>query len=132
MRSASIRTARCSRAIDGASLRTARIGDRILVNKFIYGAKTPDRIPFTGILLPYLQLPALRSPRRGDIVVFHYPEDLKVDFVKRLAGLPGDTLEIRDGPEELLLQPVPIPIRDRGGHRLPASSSSKAQESSVT
>lgn len=83
--------------VDGASLSTARIGDRILVNKFIYGAKTPDRIPFTGILLPYLQLPALRSPRRGDIVVFHYPEDLKIDFVKRLAGLPGDTLEIRDG-----------------------------------
>ena len=42
-----------------------------------------------------------------------------------------DPLEIREGPEELLLQPVPIPIRDRG-HRLPASSSSKAQESSVT
>jgi signal peptidase I len=95
---------RCS--VDGSSLRTARIGDRILVNKFIYGSKTPDRIPFTGILLPYLKLPALRPPRRGDIVVFHYPEDLKVDFVKRLAGLPGESLEIREG--RILIDGKPV------------------------
>jgi len=82
---------------DHVRLKTRRTGDRILVNKFIYGAKTPDRIPFTAILLPYLQLPALRSPRRGDIVVFHYPENLKQDFVKRLIGLPGETLEIKNG-----------------------------------
>jgi signal peptidase I len=96
--------------VDGSSLRTARIGDRILVNKFIYGSKTPDRIPFTGILLPHLKLPALRPPRRGDIVVFHYPEDLKVDFVKRLAGLPGETLEIRDGRILIDGQPLTDPV----------------------
>lgn len=82
---------------DHVRLKTMRTGDRILVNKFIYGAKTPDRIPFTATLLPYLRLPALRSPRRGDIVVFHYPENLKQDFVKRLVGLPGETLEIKRG-----------------------------------
>ncbi len=82
---------------DKVKLKATRIGDRILVNKFIYGARTPDKIPFTGILLPYLQFPALREPRRGDIVVFHYPENLSQDYVKRLAGLPGDTIEIRDG-----------------------------------
>ncbi|MFH1038082.1 MAG: signal peptidase I [PVC group bacterium] len=82
---------------DGTPLVLEHIGDKILVNKFIYGARTPDRIPYTSILLPYLQLPALRKPRRGDIVVFHYPEDVSIDYVKRLVGLPGETIEIRDG-----------------------------------
>ncbi len=63
-------------------------GDRILVNKFIYGAE----VPFVGI-----RLPAFRQPQRGDVVVFRYPEDPKKDFIKRLVALPGETLEIRNG-----------------------------------
>ncbi|MCX5669119.1 MAG: signal peptidase I [Candidatus Omnitrophica bacterium] len=63
-------------------------GDLILVNKFIYGAK----IPFTN-----LRLPALRQPKRGDVIVFIYPEDKSKDFIKRLVGLPGDLVEIKGG-----------------------------------
>ena len=63
-------------------------GDLILVNKFIYGAK----VPFTN-----LRLPALRQPRRGDVIVFIYPEDKKKDYIKRLVGLPGDSIEIKGG-----------------------------------
>jgi len=64
-----------------------RPGDRIFVNKFIYGAK----IPFTGI-----RFPKLRDPERGDIMVFISPVDRKKYLVKRLVGLPGDIVEIKD------------------------------------
>jgi len=84
-------------AVDGTELEIEHVGDKILVTKFLYGPRTPDRIPFTGILLPFFQLPAIRGPRRGDIVVFHFPEDLSVDYVKRLVGLPGEEIEIRKG-----------------------------------
>ncbi|HPM43423.1 MAG TPA: signal peptidase I, partial [Candidatus Omnitrophota bacterium] len=72
----------------GSMIPTFKVGDRIFVNKFIYGA----RIPFTEI-----RLPAMRDPRRGDIVVFVSPEDKKKDFVKRLIAIGGETIEIRDG-----------------------------------
>ena len=66
---------------------TLYVGDHILVNKFLFGT----RIPFTDIkLLP------LRNPRRLDIVVFKYPQDESKDFIKRVIGEPGDTVEVRD------------------------------------
>jgi signal peptidase I len=63
-------------------------GDFLLVNKLVYGAQ----IPFTNKTLP-----AIRKPRRGDVIVFQYPEDLTKNFVKRLVGVPGDTLAMEDG-----------------------------------
>lgn len=71
----------------GSMLPTLQIGDHILVNKFIYGTK----IPFTDrIIIPF------KTPQRGDIIVFKFPEDEKKDFIKRVIGLPGDVVEIRD------------------------------------
>ncbi|MDD5595867.1 MAG: signal peptidase I [Candidatus Omnitrophica bacterium] len=63
-------------------------GDIILVNKFIYGA----RVPFMD-----WRLPALRQPKRGDVVVFIYPENPKKDFIKRLVATGGETVEIKSG-----------------------------------
>jgi len=72
-------------------------GDRILVNKFIYGAK----IPFTSF-----RLPALRVPKRGDVIVFIYPQDTRRDFIKRLVAGPGETVEIKNGVVYINGQPL--------------------------
>lgn len=76
----------------GSMLSTLQIGDHILVNKFLLG--TPVDIPFTNINL--FNMPGLRKPQRGDIIVFKYPEDPKRDFIKRVIGIEGDVIEARD------------------------------------
>ncbi len=81
----------------GSMKDTLLVGDFLLVNKFVYGAATPDVVPFTDIKLPSLQFPGLRQPQRGDIIVFKYPLDEKLDYIKRCIGVPGDTLEMRQG-----------------------------------
>jgi signal peptidase I len=66
---------------------TLAIGDHILVNKFIYGTK----IPFAD-----KRILKIRDPRRGDVIVFEYPEDPSKDFIKRVIGTPGDVIEEKD------------------------------------
>ncbi len=82
---------------------TIMVGDFLFVNKFIYGSSSPRNIPFTDITLPYFQLPAIREPEMGDIVVFEYPGNRDelysvhyMNYVKRCMGTPGDTLQIKD------------------------------------
>jgi signal peptidase I len=71
----------------GSMKQTLLIGDHILVSKFIYGIK----IPFTQTTL----IP-IRDPQRADIVVFKFPEDPSKDFIKRVVGVAGDVVEIKD------------------------------------
>jgi signal peptidase I len=66
---------------------TLLIGDFLLANKFIYGSKIP--------LLP-IHLPALREPKPGDIVIFKYPRDPKINYIKRCVAVEGQTVEIRN------------------------------------
>jgi len=66
---------------------TLMVGDFLLVNKFLYGAEVPGTD---------LRLPALKDPARGEVVVFRPPHDPDRDYVKRVVGVPGDTLEMRD------------------------------------
>jgi signal peptidase I len=85
----------------GSMEKTLLVGDYLFVNKFIYGAKTPDRIRIFGHTLvdnlPVLEFPAARSPRQGDIIVFQFPRDLNVDYIKRCVAVAGDTVAVKDG-----------------------------------
>ncbi len=69
----------------GSMIPTLLVGDYLLVNKITIGLKNPFKDDFI-----YLR----RLPKRQEIVVFTYPVDTKVDFIKRVIGLPGDTVKI--------------------------------------
>ncbi|MFT6915081.1 MAG: signal peptidase I [Motiliproteus sp.] len=68
----------------GSMLPTLKIGDFILVNKFQYGL----RLPVIGT-----KVIALSDPQRGDVMVFKYPNDPRINYIKRVVGLPGDVIE---------------------------------------
>lgn len=72
----------------GSMIPTLQVGDQIFVNKFIYGV----RIPFTN----YVPFTIVRPPHRGDIIVFNNPTDNSVDYIKRVIGVPGDVIEIKN------------------------------------
>ncbi len=77
----------------GSMIPTLMIGDFILVDKWAYGFKLPFSDWF-GSVPTYLS--DFSGPSRGDIVVFQYPENKQLDYVKRCIGLPGDEIEIID------------------------------------
>jgi len=70
----------------GSMIPTLQIGDHILVNKLAYGI----RVPFWDHYLAHF-----KSPERGDVLVFIFPEDRSKDFIKRVIGVSGDVVEIR-------------------------------------
>jgi signal peptidase I len=69
----------------GSMQNNIQIGDHLFVNKFVFGSQTP----VIGPLLPARQI------RRGDVIVFKYPPDPKVNYVKRVIGLPGEEVSVR-------------------------------------
>jgi signal peptidase I len=81
----------------GSLQNTVHIGDHFFVNKFIFGKSTP----WLGPLQP------AREIRRGDIIVFKLPKDPKVNYVKRVIGLPGDTVHVQDTTIYVNGQPLP-------------------------
>lgn len=82
----------------GSMIPTLQVGDFILVNKFVY-----------GIRLPVLdkKIISIGNPHRGDVMVFRYPEDPSLDYIKRVIGLPGDRIEYRNKHLTVNGQPVP-------------------------
>ncbi len=68
-------------------LQTLQVGDHLLASKFAYGIKIPftDKYLYEG-----------EAPQRGDIIIFQYPNDPSVDYIKRIIGVPGDVIEVRD------------------------------------
>jgi signal peptidase I len=77
----------------GSMIPTLLVGDKILVNKMSYGL----RVPFTEWLLDSpLYFFRTKNPARGDIIVFKYPEDPSIYYIKRIVGIPGDRIEMKN------------------------------------
>lgn len=76
------------------------VGDFLLANKFVYGIRSPDWIgvPYTklGFKIPFFRTPGFRKPEAGDVVIFKYPRDDMLNYIKRCVAVSGDTLEIID------------------------------------
>lgn len=76
------------------------VGDFLLANKFVYGIRTPDwiGIPYTkiGFNIPFFRTPGFRKPQKGDVVIFKYPRDESLNYIKRCVAVSGDTIEIVD------------------------------------
>lgn len=77
---------------------TLLVGDFILVNKFAYGLRLP---------VTHNEVIELGNPERGDVVVFRFPEDPSVDYIKRVVGLPGDRITYRNKTIYVNGEPVP-------------------------
>jgi signal peptidase I len=71
----------------GSMIPTLQVGDFILVNKYTYGIRLP---------IINKKIFQLNNPQHGDVMVFHYPENPSVDYIKRVVGLPGDTVVYRN------------------------------------
>jgi signal peptidase I len=87
----------------GSMIPTLQVGDFILVNKFAYGLRLPvinTRILSTG------------KPKRGDVVVFRFPRNPHVDFIKRIIGLPGDTIRYEN--KQIYINGKPVPRKKLG------------------
>lgn len=89
----------------GSMLPTLLVGDFILVNKYTYGI----RIPIINQKVMDLNL-----PQRGDVMVFRFPEDTSLDYIKRVVGVPGDTIEYRD--KQLIVNGVPAKLAPEGDY----------------
>lgn len=96
----------------GSMIPTLLIGDHIFVNKFAYGLK----IPFSDLVTDApIYVVKREGPKRGDIIVFMYPKDESFYYIKRVIGIPGDTIEIKNKLLYVNNQPVsrdPLPADD--------------------
>ena len=87
----------------GSMIPTLLVGDFIVVNKFAYGLRLP---------VLHKKFLSLGDPQRGDVVVFRYPLDPSVNFIKRLIGLPGDTISYRN--KQLFVNGEPVVAKKQG------------------
>ncbi|MGE5638481.1 MAG: signal peptidase I [Clostridia bacterium] len=79
---------------------TLLVGDFILVNKFTYGIRLP---------VVNKKIVEIHQPKRGDVMVFRYPEDPSLDYIKRVVGVPGDRVEYRN--KRLTINGQAVPTR---------------------
>jgi signal peptidase I len=100
----------------GSMLPTLQSGDLILVNKFTYGIRLP---------IVHTEVIPIGSPERGDVMVFRYPVDPSVDYIKRVIGLPGD--EVAYLNKRLYINGKEVPLKRDGDYFEPDRLSYFAQ-----
>jgi signal peptidase I len=86
----------------GSMIPTLLVGDLILVNKFHYGVRLP---------VINKKIVANNDPQRGDVMVFRYPKDSSIDYIKRVVGVPGDEVSFR--AQQLYLNGKPVPMEQK-------------------
>src|SRR5688572_8752187 len=87
----------------GSMLPTLLVGDFILVNKYTYGV----RLPIVNV-----KLLDMSAPQRGEVMVFRYPENPSLDYIKRIVGVPGDEITYRN--KRLAVNGVEVKVRADG------------------
>ena len=92
----------------GSMIPTLLVGDFILVNKYTYGIRLP---------VINKKIISLNEPQRGDVMVFRYPEDPSLDYIKRVVGVPGDTIAYQHKKLTINGQPVPMKKLEDYQHR---------------
>jgi len=93
----------------GSMIPTLLIGDFILVNKMSYGVK----VPFSDWFSDPIYITGPSGPERGDVIVFKYPKNPDLNYIKRVVGLPGDTIQVID--KRVFVNDVPIVEEDFNG-----------------
>ncbi len=96
----------------GSMIPTLLIGDFILVNKFSYGFK----VPFSDWFSDPIYLTGPSQPERGDVIVFKYPINPSINYIKRVVGLPGDTIEVID--KVVYVNNTPIETKEIDGKKI--------------
>ncbi|MEO6824408.1 MAG: signal peptidase I [Nitrosospira sp.] len=87
----------------GSMIPTLLVGDFILVNKYTYGIRLP---------VVNLKIMDVNEPRRGEVMVFRYPENPSMDYIKRIIGVPGDSVTYRD--KQLSINNIPVKTEPEG------------------
>lgn len=95
----------------GSMIPTLQVGDYLFVSKFAYGYSRYS-LPLSPNIFSGRIFGSL--PARGDVIVFRYPRDTSVDYIKRVIGLPGDTVQMRDG--ELYVNDKLVPRKPLGDY----------------
>ena len=113
----------------GSMIPTLMIGDFILVNKLAYGLK----VPFSDMFVPFLNISfgpvyifKRKPPQRGDVIVFRYPRDISINYIKRVVGVPGDTLEIIN--RTVYINGVPLQTKEILGKEIMEDMDDKFKE----
>ncbi len=107
----------------GSMENTLLVGDFLLANKFKYGIRTPDWVgfPYTnvGFEVPYVRLPAIWEPEQTDIIIFRYPVNKRLNYIKRCVATEGQVVEVRNKKLFVDGEEVALPPKGKWGSPRP-------------